>query len=78
VRRELASACEHASGHACGAVNFATEGPLFEQLGMEAVICGPGEIAVAHQPDESIVLADAARAVDMVESLVQRFCRAAR
>jgi acetylornithine deacetylase len=77
VRRELASACEHASGHACGAVNFATEGPLFEQLGMEAVICGPGEIAVAHQPDESIVLADAARAVDMVEGLVQRFCRAA-
>jgi acetylornithine deacetylase len=74
TRRELASACEHAAGLACGAVNFATEGPLFQQLGMEAVICGPGEISVAHQPDESIALADAARAVDMVEGLVQRFC----
>jgi acetylornithine deacetylase len=76
-RRELAVACEHASGHACGAVNFGTEGPLFQQLGMEVVVCGPGEIAVAHQPDESIALAEAARAVEMVEGLVRRFCGAA-
>lgn len=74
----LAEACEQASGHACGAVNFATEGPLYQQLGMEVVVCGPGEIAVAHQPDESVELAEAARAVDMVESLVQRFCGSAR
>jgi acetylornithine deacetylase len=74
---DLAAACEHAAGHACGAVNFGTEGPLFQQLGMEVVICGPGDIAVAHQPDESIELADAARAVDMIERLVRRFCRAA-
>jgi acetylornithine deacetylase len=76
ARRELAGACEHAAGHACGAVNFGTEGPLFQQLGMEVVVCGPGEIAVAHQPDESIELAEAARAVDMVEGLVRRFCLA--
>jgi acetylornithine deacetylase len=75
--RELAVACEHASGHACGAVNFGTEGPLFQELGMEVVVCGPGEIAVAHQPNESIALAEAARAVDMVEGLVRRFCGAA-
>jgi acetylornithine deacetylase len=72
--RELADACEHAAGHACSAVNFGTEGPLFQQLGMEVVVCGPGEIAVAHQPDESIELAEAERAIDMVERLVQRFC----
>ena len=72
----LAEACEHAAGHACGAVNFGTEGPLFQQLDMEVVICGPGEIAVAHQPDESIELAQATRAVDMVAGLVQRFCGA--
>jgi len=77
-RRELATACEHAAGHACGAVNFGTEGPLFQQLDMEVVVCGPGEIAVAHQPDESVDLAEVARAVDMVEGLVQRFCGAVR
>jgi len=73
----LADACEQAAGHACGAVNFGTEGPLFQQLDMEVVICGPGEIAVAHQPDESVALAEAARAVDMVEGLAQRFCSSA-
>jgi len=72
--RELATACEHAAGHACGAVNFGTEGPLFQALDMEVVVCGPGEIAVAHQPNESIELSEAARAVDMVENLVRRFC----
>jgi acetylornithine deacetylase len=78
ARRELAEACEHVSGHACGAVNFGTEGPFYQQLGMEVVVCGPGEIALAHQPDESIELAEAERAVDMVERLVQRFCRGGR
>jgi len=77
-RRELATACEHAAGHACGAVNFGTEGPLFQRLDMEVVVCGPGEIAVAHQPDESVDLAEVSRAVDMVEGLVQRFCGAVR
>jgi acetylornithine deacetylase len=75
--RVLAEACEHASGHSCGAVDFGTEGPLYQQLGMEVVVCGPGEIAVAHQPDESISLAEAARAVDLVEGLLRHFCSVA-
>jgi acetylornithine deacetylase len=74
ARRELAEACEHAAGEPCGAVNFGTEGPLFQQLGMEVVICGPGDIAQAHQPDEFILLEDAHRAVDLVAGLAQRFC----
>jgi acetylornithine deacetylase len=78
ARRELATACEHALGHACGAVNFGTEGPLYQRLDMEVVVCGPGEIDVAHQPNESIDLGEAARAVDLVEGIVQRFCGAAR
>jgi acetylornithine deacetylase len=77
-RHALGDACEQAAGHACGAVNFGTEGPLFQQLDMEVVVMGPGEIAVAHQPDESIALADVHRAVDLVEGLVGRFCGAGR
>lgn len=78
ARRELATACEQAAGHACGAVNFGTEGPLYQQLDMEVVVCGPGDIALAHQPNESIALSEAARAVDVVEDLVRRFCGVAR
>jgi acetylornithine deacetylase len=78
AHRELAEACEHAAGTPCGAVNFGTEGPLFQQLGMEVVVCGPGDIAQAHQPDEFIALADAHRAVDLVAALAQQFCGAHR
>lgn len=74
--RKLAEACEHAAGHACAAVNFGTEGPFFQELGMEVVICGPGDIAVAHQPDESIALADVHRAVALVAQLAGTFCGA--
>ncbi|MEJ2515014.1 MAG: acetylornithine deacetylase [Gammaproteobacteria bacterium] len=70
----LARACAEAAGHACAAVSFGTEGPFFRRLGMEVVILGPGDIAVAHQPDESIELAEAERAVDLLAGLVHRFC----
>jgi acetylornithine deacetylase len=37
-----------------GAVSFAAEAGHFQDAGMAAVICGPGDIAQAHQPDEFI------------------------
>ncbi len=42
--------------NASGVVAFATEGGLFQQAGISTVICGPGDIAQAHQPDEYISL----------------------
>lgn len=35
-------------------IAFATEAGLFQAAGIPAVICGPGSIDVAHQPDEFI------------------------
>ncbi len=37
-------------------VCFATEGGLFQDAGFSTVICGPGSIDQAHQPDEFIEL----------------------
>ena len=37
-----------------GVVSFVTEASLFAGAGIPAVICGPGDIAQAHQPDEFI------------------------
>jgi len=39
-----------------GAVAFSTEASLFQDAGMSAVICGPGSIEQAHQPDEFIAV----------------------
>jgi acetylornithine deacetylase len=39
------------------AVSYTTEAGLFEQAGVPAVVCGPGDIAKAHAPDEYVPIA---------------------
>lgn len=47
----------HLTGaNAVGVVSYATEGGLFQEAGMSAVVCGPGSIDQAHQPNEFIAL----------------------
>ncbi|MCB1433555.1 MAG: acetylornithine deacetylase, partial [Alphaproteobacteria bacterium] len=42
-------------GNSTGKITFGTEGGLFQKaLGTPAVVCGPGNIAVAHKPDEYV------------------------
>jgi acetylornithine deacetylase len=42
-------------GNSTGKITFGTEGGLFQkELGIPAVVCGPGNIAVAHKPDEYV------------------------
>jgi acetylornithine deacetylase len=38
------------------AVDFWTEAALFSEAGMDAIVCGPGDIAQAHSPDEWVAL----------------------
>lgn len=38
-------------------VSYATEAGQFQNAGYSAVVCGPGDIAQAHQPDEFITVA---------------------
>jgi len=65
---------EHLSGHGAGAVNFATEGPFFNLLGLETVILGAGSIAQAHQPDEFVDPDQIARLVPMLARLIEHTC----
>lgn len=37
-----------------GTVAFTSEAGLFQEAGIPAILCGPGDIAQAHQPDEFI------------------------
>lgn len=71
---ELIKSVEQLTGHSAQAVGFATEAPFMQQLGMDAVICGPGSIAQAHQPDEFIDTAQLQPAIDMIRGLIKKFC----
>lgn len=42
-------------------VAFGTEAGIFKQSGISTVVCGPGSIAQAHQPDEYVSLAQLAQ-----------------
>lgn len=48
----LAMRC--AGRNATHTVSFATEGGIFQSQGAPTIVCGPGDIVQAHQPDEFI------------------------
>ena len=55
-----------------GAVSFATEAGSFQRAGIQALVCGPGSIDQAHQPDEFIELAELAACERMIAAGIQR------
>jgi acetylornithine deacetylase len=60
-------------GNSTGKITFGTEGGLFQQaLGTPAVVCGPGNIAVAHKPDEHVSEAQMAQCDRMLERLAEK------
>jgi acetylornithine deacetylase len=71
---DLVIACEHASGQVSDAVNFATEAPFLQSLGLETIVMGPGSIDVAHQPNEYLPLDQIQPAVETLRALIRRYC----
>lgn len=54
------------------AVSYAAEAGLFQQAGIPAVICGPGSIEQAHQPDEWIALSQLEEGAAFMRRLIAR------
>lgn len=50
-------------------VSFATEGGLFQEIGISTVMCGPGSIDQAHQPNEFIELSQVAACESFLKKL---------
>lgn len=49
-------AMQLSNNNTVGKVSYGTEAGLFQQLGVPTVICGPGDIAEAHRPNEFVAL----------------------
>ncbi|GAB1380531.1 acetylornithine deacetylase [Pararhodobacter aggregans] len=56
-------------------VSYGTEGGQFQVRGYSAVVCGPGDIAQAHQPDEFLTLEQFAAGQAFMEKLVDDLCQ---
>jgi len=68
----LGKACN--GTHACGKVSFGSEASLFHNANIPAVLCGPGHIAQAHQPNEWVSLAQLARCEAFLRRLAEHLC----
>lgn len=53
-------------------VSYGTEAGQFQEAGYSAVICGPGDIAQAHQPNEFIEIAQFNAGQDFMKKLLAR------
>jgi acetylornithine deacetylase len=69
----LAPACNDTTD--VGKVSFGTEASLFHGASIPTVICGPGHIAQAHQPNEWVSLEQIARCEAFMQRLVERLAR---
>ena len=61
-----------ANANATHAVSYCTEAGLFQQIGIPAVICGPGSIVQAHKPDEYIDISELRKCEVFMERLIGR------
>ena len=60
------------------AVSYATEAGLFEEAGVPAVICGPGNIAHAHAADEYVAIAQLEACLAFLDGLADRLSAGAQ
>ena len=74
VDSELVKVSEQLSGKPSRTVNFATEAPFFQKLGMQTLVMGPGSIDQAHQPDEFLELSQLQPTIEVLSGLIKRYC----
>ncbi|MFY9209743.1 MAG: acetylornithine deacetylase [Aestuariivita sp.] len=72
VARDVIMALSGANG--ADLVSFGTEAGLFQQLGADVIVCGPGSIEQAHKPDEFISRDQLAACLDLLEKLGAHMC----
>ena len=72
-RDEKSEACELVSNltgdNSREVVSFGTEAGLFQEIGISAVVCGPGSIEQAHKVDEYIILDELKKCLNLLEGI---------
>ncbi|HEY8120982.1 MAG TPA: acetylornithine deacetylase [Myxococcota bacterium] len=61
-------------GHAVGGAPYCTDAGRFAVAGIDSLICGPGDLAEAHQPNESISRKALAHGIEPIVAIVSRLC----
>jgi acetylornithine deacetylase len=73
---EIITVSEKLTNHVSESVAFGTEGPFYNDMGIETVILGPGDIDVAHQPNEYLQIERIEPMVNILSKMLIHFCEA--
>jgi acetylornithine deacetylase len=69
----LADTVKHLTGsNSTGKVSYGTEAGFYQQAGIPTIVCGPGHIVQAHQPDEWIAETELAACDAFIARLADR------
>ena len=71
---EIARYLTHLTGKKAASVAFGTEAPYYNAMQTETIVIGPGSINQAHQPDEFLPIAQIDPTIQLLNSLIDRFC----
>jgi len=72
-KHELArAACDITGAPVGGKVSYCSEGSLYQPAGIACLVCGPGDLAQVHQPDEWVAESQLAVCDDFLRRLVDR------
>jgi acetylornithine deacetylase len=70
----LLKTAEKLTGHSGISVAFGTEGPFLQELGMDTIIMGPGNIDQAHQPDEYMSIDMIEPCINVLQKMISHHC----
>ena len=74
IDSEIIKISEKVTQQISSSVAFGTEGPFFNDMGLETVILGPGDIHVAHQPNEYLQINRIEPAINIISKMLNHFC----
>jgi acetylornithine deacetylase len=66
----LKLALQLTGANAAGHISFATEAGLYQGVGIPTIVCGPGDIAQAHRPDEFVALDQLSLCADFLSDTI--------
>ena len=66
--------CEALGKEKVAGALLGADGCRFQTVGVQSLLCGPGDFAEAHQPNESISRRAFEEGVSVVRSIIERQC----
>lgn len=71
---ELVEVAEEVTAARATTAPYCTEAPFYAQVAEQVIVLGPGNIGVAHQPDEYVEHHELSRAAELLERLIRMRC----